>query len=111
MAVDMHPSRRPMPPAKPPASSTTQGTIDKMKGSGASGQAGVEYGFRHELQVHGDSTTMAHHFNNFGGKIHPKSADKPIHSSATHNGEAHMEGKMKGKAMRPGDERGNDEPG
>lgn len=62
MAVDQHPSRRPSPPRKPPATSTTDGTINKMKAS-ASGQPGVEYGARHEVQVKNPAKSeMAHHF-------------------------------------------------
>ena len=93
MAVDMHPSRRPTPPAKPPATSTTAGTINKMKASD-SGQKGVEYGARHELHVKDpNSSEMSDHFH----------ASKP--------GKEHPNEGMASKAMRPGDERGNDEPG
>lgn len=92
MAVDVHPSRRPSPPRKPPATSTTSGGKNKETHSG---QAGVPYGARHELKVHGDATTMAHHFHDHGTKaIHKESADR-----------------LPGKVGRPGDEKHNDEPG
>jgi hypothetical protein len=49
MAVSPHPSVKPSPPRKPPATSTTAGTVNKMP-MGASGQEGVPYGFRHEVR-------------------------------------------------------------
>lgn len=68
MAVDKHPSRAPSPPRKPPATSTTDGTVNKMRES-ASGQAGVEYGFRHELRpMNPNKSEMAHHFGSAEGR-------------------------------------------
>jgi len=72
MAVDVHPSRRPSPPRKPPATSTTAGTINKMK-ERDSGQPGVEYGARHEVQVKNpNSSEMAHHFAARAGREQPQ---------------------------------------
>ena len=83
MAVDKHPSRKPAEPYKPPRTSTTSGEDNKET---ISGQAGVHYGFRHEITVHDGESTMKHHFTG-GSPSHKWSAD------------------------RPGDEKGNDEPG
>jgi hypothetical protein len=99
MAVDKHPSRMPTPPRKPPATSTTDGTMNKMRSS-ASGQGGVEYGFRHELQVKSpNSSEMAHHFGSSEGKA-PRAGK-----------EQSQEGGRKERASRPGDENSRDEPG
>lgn len=62
MAVSPHPSVKPSKPYKPPATSTTQGTINKIDGN-ASGQHGVHYGFRHEISVKNPNRSeMAAHF-------------------------------------------------
>lgn len=98
MAVDKHPSRKPSPPRKPPATSTTAGTMNKMPES-ASGQAGVEYGFRHELKVgNAAKSEMAHHFTSSDGKAPRAGREMPNEGSVS-------------RASRPGDEKGNDEPG
>jgi hypothetical protein len=60
MSVDTHPSRKPSPPRKPPATSTTSGEANKETHSG---QAGVPYGFRHEINVKNPNRSeMAAHF-------------------------------------------------
>ncbi len=82
MAVDKHPSRAPAKPYKPPATSTTSGTVNKVE---ASGQGSVPYGFRHEIQVKNPNRSeMAAHF--------------------TSKGEAPNEGTA-AKAAKPGDEK------
>ena len=104
MAVDVHPSRRPSEPRVPPATSTTSGTINKG-GHSDSGQEGVEYGFRHELQVKPPHVSeMAHHFHDAftGGKHGGKKPGKEEPQEGPHKGE---------HAGKPGDEKGNDEPG
>lgn len=105
MAVDQHPSRRPSPPRKPPATSTTDGQPNTVGKTGTGG-APMEYGSRNgkDLRVTaGYGTEMAHHFQGTGTK----------EKSAPHAGKAHPnEGPHKGeKAHRPGDEKRNDEPG
>lgn len=76
MAVDQHPSRRPSPPRKPPATSTTAGTVNKMPAS-ASGQAGVEYGARHELKTMGGKSEFAHHFTSSDGRAKSPGREQP----------------------------------
>lgn len=98
MSVDKHPSRSPSPPRKPPATSTTAGTINKMK-ERDSGQAGVEYGARHELKTMNPAKSeMSHHFTSSEGRAPRAGKEQP------------QEGKAS-RASRPGDERSNDEPG
>lgn len=98
MAVDMHPSRRPSPPRKPPATSTTAGTINKMQEKD-SGQAGVEYGARHELQVKSpNDSEMSHHFTSSEGRAKSPGREAP------------NEGGKRERASRPGDENRSDEP-
>jgi hypothetical protein len=73
MAVDKHPSRKPSPPRKPPATSTTAGTINKIPEGSGSGQAGVSYGFHHELNIHpSHKSEMAHHFAPSAGREQPQ---------------------------------------
>lgn len=91
MAVDQHPSRRPSPPRKPPATSTTAGTANKMPAS-ASGQAGVEYGARHQLQVKGGKSEMSHHFTSSDGRAPRAGKEQP------------QEGGKATRASEPGDE-------
>ena len=82
MAVDKHPSRKPTPPMKPPATSVTSGGMNKETNSG---QAGVHYGFRHELEVKNPNRSeMSAHF--------------------TQTKEASNEGTAS-KAHKPGDEK------
>jgi hypothetical protein len=105
MAVDRHPSRSPGLPRKPPPTSTTDGqpnTVGKtMQGPGI---GEVEYGSRNGKHlslkiVHDHGSERAHDFMGFSeGK-----APKPGH-------EAPNEGKAS-RAKRPGDEKGDDEPG
>lgn len=90
MAVDQHPSRRPSPPRKPPATSTTDGTINKMDAS-ASGQEGVDYGARHQLKTMSGKSEFSHHFTSSEG--HAKSP-----------GREHSNEGPKGHASKPGDE-------
>jgi len=49
MAVDKHPSRKPSLPSKPPATSTTAGTANKIPASFGKAQGGGSYGFRHGI--------------------------------------------------------------
>jgi len=91
MAVDQHPSRRPSPPRKPPATSTTDGTINKMRES-ASGQPGVEYGARHELRTMNPAKSeMAHHFGSSEGRAPRAGREQPNEGKAS-------------RASKPGDE-------
>jgi len=108
MAVDQHPSRRPSPPRKPPATSTTDGqpnTVAKtMQGWGE-----IEYGSRNGKDVRIVATgggEMDHHFRDWTNRGTVKRAPSP-------GGEAADEppGRHVGKAGRPGDEKSNDEPG
>jgi hypothetical protein len=100
MSVDSHPSRKPAAPKKPPATSTTEGTCNKVH---SSGQDGVPYGFRHEINVKpSHKSELAHHFKDAytGGK-----------GGAGHPGkEAPNEGSVS-RASRPGDEKSDDSPG
>lgn len=50
MAASPHPSVKPSKPRKPPATSTTCGTVNKIDAS-CSAQPGVPYGFRHQVRV------------------------------------------------------------
>jgi hypothetical protein len=98
MAVDEHPSRRPSPPRKPPATSTTAGTINKMPAKD-SGQTGVDYGARHEVQVKNpNKSEMGHHFTSSEGRAPKAGREEP------------QEG-PKGRAGKVGDENSADEPG
>ncbi len=98
MSVDKHPSRMPSPPRKPPATSTTDGTCNKMHAS-ASGQSGVEYGFRHEIKTMNPAKSeMAHHFTSSEGRAPRAGKEQP-------------EEGPRGRASRPGDENSADEPG
>jgi hypothetical protein len=65
-------------------------------GSKASGQHGVEYGFRHELHIKDpNKSEMSHHFHDsHPGKEAPN--EPPSHKEHAH---------------RPGDENKHDEPG
>lgn len=84
MSVDKHPSRKPALPRKPPATSTTDGHKNVMHSG--SGQAGVPYGFRHEVNVKpSHKSEMKHHFEDSGA--------------------------LPGHVGRPGIEKANDEPG
>jgi hypothetical protein len=90
MAVDVHPSRKPSPPRKPPAVTPTVGE---------SGQAGIPYGARHTMQVKNpNKSEMSHHFTGSDG--HAKPAGR----------EESQEG-PKGRAGKVGDENSADEPG
>jgi hypothetical protein len=101
MAVSPHPSVRPTPPTKPPATSTTSGTKGKIEHG--SGQAGIHYGFNHELHVTpGHGGERNHDFTSSEG--HAKHAG---HKASGKD----MEGSHSGKVHRPGDEKHNDEPG
>jgi hypothetical protein len=90
MAVDPHPSRRPSPPRKPPSTSTTAGTMNKMPAS-ASGQEGVEYGARHELRVGSGKSEMSHHFTSSEGRAKSPGREQPNEGSVS-------------RASKPGDE-------
>lgn len=67
MAVDKHPSRAPALPKKPPATSTTSGSINKIPAHLGSAQGGGDYGFRHELSVKpAAKSEMSAHFYSTG---------------------------------------------
>lgn len=103
MAVDKHPSRRPSPPRKPPATSTTDGQANTVARTGT-GDGTMPYGSRNGKNLHitaGHGTSRAHDFKAW--TAHEGSAPRP--------GKEHPnEGKVS-KAGRPGDEKRNDEPG
>lgn len=102
MAVDKHPSRAPSPPRKPPATSTTAGTINKIPCDSGSGQAGVEYGFRHELSVKPPhKSEMSGHFQDW-----TESEGRAPRAGKEHPNEGGVS-----RASRPGDENSADEPG
>ncbi len=108
MAVEVHPSRRPSPPKKPPATSTTDGqpnTVAKtMQGWGK-----MEYGSRNgkDVRIVADGGgEMGHHFRDFTNKGSIKDASSPGAEAADE-----PPGRKAGKVSRPGDEKGNDEPG
>lgn len=83
MAVDQHPSRRPSPPRRPPATPPT---------AGQSGQPGVGYGAPHTLKVKDASKSeMSHHFTGSDGSA--KKAGREMSN----------EGKAS-RASKPGDE-------
>lgn len=96
MAVDQHPSRRPSPPRKPPATSTTDGqanTVSKTE----TGDGMMEYGSRNgkDLRVtKGHGTERAHDFMPYGaseGKA-PKAGKEQSNEGTT------------SRASKPGDE-------
>lgn len=83
MAVDVHPSRRPSLPRRPPAVAPTKGE---------SGQPGVEYGARHNVSVKSpNSSEMAHHFTSSDGSA--RKAGKEQSNEGTVS-----------RASKPGDE-------
>ena len=101
--VDVHPSRKPSPPRKPPATSTTDGQVNTV-GKTMTGSGLMEYGSRNgkDLRVtKGYGTEMAHHFQGNG------SSEK----KAPRAGKEQSNEGPKGNAKRPGDEMGGDEPG
>ncbi len=82
MAVDKHPSRAPAKPYKPPATSTTSGTKNKIEHG--SGQCDVEYGFRHELQVKNPNRSeMSSHFTSKSESPNEGSVSKAGHVGDT----------------------------
>lgn len=105
MAVDKHPSRRPSPPRKPPATSTTDGQPNTV-GKTMTGSGWMEYGSRNgkDLRIHpSHKSERAHDFHDFTsseGKAGRPGREEP--QEGPHKGE---------KASRPGDEKHNDEPG
>jgi hypothetical protein len=109
MAVDAHPSRKPGLPRKPPATSTTAGTINKMPAKGgSSGQANVNYGACHEVNVKPSHKSERHYDFNEGVSMGSSSEGRAPRPGK----EQPQEGPKKGqRASRPGDEKGNDEPG
>lgn len=105
MAVDKHPSRMPSPPRRPPATSTTDGQPNTV-GKTMTGDGWMEYGSRNgkhlSLDVHaGYKAERAHDFEPF----HPGERAAPKAGKAMPN-----EGTAS-RASRPGDEKGNGEPG
>ncbi len=103
MAVDTHPSRRPSPPRKPPATSTTDGQPNTVSKTGTGG-ANMEYGSRNgkDLRVTpGHGGERNHDFMPMGGGGKAPKAGREMPN----------EGGKKERASRPGDEKGNDEPG
>lgn len=59
MPVNPVPSEKPSAPRKPPAAPA---------GTGASGQAGVDYGARKNIKVHGGGSERASDFSGSNGK-------------------------------------------
>ena len=73
MAVSPHPSVKPGEPRKPKATSTTEGTMNKITHSG---QDGVPYGFRHEVNVKpSHKSEREHDFHDHAGD--ERSNDEP----------------------------------
>ena len=103
MAVDVHPSRRPSPPRKPPATSTTDGqpnTVSKTM----TGDGWMEYGSRNgkDLRVvDGHGTERAHDFQ----------PHQPGERKAPHAGKEQPQEGTTSRAMRPGTQKKDDEPG
>ena len=100
MAVDKHPSRHPSPPRTMPASGP--GAPPKLQAEihEGSGQHGVPYGFKHELQVKpAHKSEMAHHFHDHKAKHtgREEANEPPSHHA--------------GKVGRPGDEKHDDSAG
>lgn len=83
MAVDVHPSRRPSPPRKPPA---------VEPGRGESGQPGVPYGAHQTLKVKSpNASEMSHHFTGSDGHAKKAGREEPQEGSTS-------------RASKPGDE-------
>ena len=82
MAVDKHPSRRPTPPRKPPATSTTDGQPNTVSKTGT-GDGMMEYGSRNgkDLRVvAGHGSERAHDFHGWtasGGKAPSPGKESP----------------------------------
>jgi hypothetical protein len=106
MAVDIHPSRPPGLPRKPPATTTTDGqanTVSKtMQGWGL-----MEYGSRNggDLKITGGSGSER--ANDF--KAYTASDGEAPAAGAKQSQEP--PGHKVGKVARPGDEKANGEPG
>lgn len=103
MAVDKHPSRRPSPPRKPPATSTTDGQPNTV-GRTMTGDGWMEYGSRNgknmNLKVVHDHGSERHSdFMGFSEGKAPKAGKEHPNEGTT------------SRAKRPGDEKHNDEPG
>lgn len=96
MAVDVHPSRKPTLPRKPPATSTTDGNVNTVGKTGTGG-APMEYGAVHrDLKVVGSSASeRAHDFMASSGST----AKAPSPGKAAPN-----EGGTAVKASKPGDQ-------
>jgi hypothetical protein len=106
MAVDKHPSRRPSPPRKPPATSTTDGQPNTV-GKTMTGDGWMEYGSRNgkhlNLKITHDHGSERHSdFMSFSEGKAPRAgkeqADEPKSRKVS-------------KAGRPGDEKSDDSPG
>jgi hypothetical protein len=98
MAVDQHPSRKPSPPRKPPATSTTDGqanTVSKTRTGGAD----MEYGSRNgkDLRIAAPhKSERAHDFRDFGTHVD---------GSAPKAGKEQSNEGTVSKAKHPGDQK------
>jgi hypothetical protein len=104
MAVDKHPSRKPSPPRKPPATSTTDGQANTV-GKTMTGDGMMEYGSRNgkDLRIASPhKSERAHDFKAYTSN--EGKAPKAGKEEANEGGKAT-------RAGRVGDEKGNDEPG
>ena len=106
MPVDVHPSRRPSPPRKPPATTTTDGqanTVSKtMQGWGE-----MEYGSRNGGDLRLGADQGSERASDF--KAWSQSDGKA--RKAGHKSSNEGEEKSEYKSSRPGDEKSSDEPG
>lgn len=68
MAVSKHPSVKPSAPRKPPATSTTAGTVNKIPSHEGTRDGGGTYGFKHEVNVKpSHKSERAHDFHDHAG--------------------------------------------
>lgn len=95
MAVDQHPSRKPSPPKKPPATSTTDGSPNTIQKTGTGG-ADMNYGSRNGRALDIKPSHKSERSHDFS----PGSAD----GSARSPGKAQSQEGPSGKASKPGDE-------
>ena len=103
MSVDRHPSRRPSPPRKPPATSTTDGQANTV-GKTMTGSGWMEYGSRNGKDLRVTAGHGAERASDF--KAYTSSEGK-----AKRPGKEHPNEGTASRAKRPGDEKGSDEPG
>ena len=96
MAVDQHPSRRPSPPRKPPATSTTDGQANTVSKTGT-GMGQMEYGSRNGKDLRVTKGYGAERASDFMPCCVSGKASKA-------GSEAPNEGGKKVRASKPGDE-------